>query len=425
MSRLFWRFFLAIWLTIAGAIAFLVIINSYLGVLPPKGEMRVHRMHLAVETVVQMVGQGKLDVARNFVATLPALNPSTVVSITKRDDSDTSPCVPTDEKRGTVLNPADGQCYLVLAEEPPPTFFEVYLPAVLPPLAALLTSLLSAWLLTRYLVRPVTTIREALAALAGGNFATRIGGRFRGRKDEVARLGHDFDVAAGKLEELQEGQKRLFHDVSHELRSPLSRMQLSIGLIRRNPGKIDMVLPRMDREIERLDALVEEILTLARLGASKSVATELQTIDVVDLLQAIADDAAFEARPRGVDVIYHGPDAFVAQLNGELIYRAIENVVRNALKYSPDKALVDVKATVLAADCLEIVITNAGPFVPPEDVAQIFQPFVRLHGEEASTGHGLGLAITRSAIEAHGGDVGAKSNPGGGLTVLLRIPRHR
>jgi two-component system, OmpR family, sensor kinase len=425
MSRLFWRFFLAIWLTIAGAIAFVVVINGYLGVLPPKGEMRDHRTHLAVESIVELVKAGKLEAARDFAATLPLLEPPAVVTITKRDDGMADACAPQGGMPKAVINPADGQCYLMSADETPLTIFEVYLPVVLPPLAALVTSLLSAWLLTRYLVRPVTTIREALAALAAGNFATRIGAAFRGRKDEVGRLGQDFDVAAAKLQDLQESQKRLFHDVSHELRSPLSRMQLAIGLIRRNPGKLDTVLPRMDREIERLDALVEEILTLARLGAAKSTTTELQAIDVVDLLQAIADDAAFEALPRGITVSYRGPDSFVSRLNGELIYRAIENVVRNALKYSPENAAVDVTAGIGAADCLDIVIANSGPFVPAEDVGLIFQPFVRLHGEETSTGHGLGLAITRSAIEAHGGEVSAKSNPGGGLTVSLRIPRHR
>lgn len=425
MSRLFWRFFLAIWMTIAGAIAFLVIINSYLGVLPPKGEMRAHRMHLAIETIVHLVKSGKLDVAQDFAATLPSMQPPTVVTITKRDGAETAPCQEKRDMTAAVANPADGHCYLISANEAPPTFYEIYLPTVLPPFAALLTSVLSAWLLTRYLVRPVATIREALAALAAGNFATRIGTAFRGRKDEVARLGQDFDVAAGKLEELQEGQKRLFHDVSHELRSPLSRMQLSIGLIRRNPEKFDAFLPRMEREIERLDALVEEILTLARLGASQSTTTELQAIDVVDLLQAITDDAQFEAVPRGITVSYRGPDSFVARLNGELIYRAIENVVRNALKYSPDNAAVHATASVGDNGSLDIVIRNSGAFVSPNDVALIFQPFVRLHGEEASTGHGLGLAITRSAIEAHGGEVSAASNPEGGLTVSLRIPRQR
>jgi two-component system OmpR family sensor kinase len=145
----------------------------------------------------------------------------------------------------------------------------------------------------------------------------------------------------------------------------------------------------------------------------------------MDLLQAIADDAQFEAQPRGIDVSYQAPDAFVSRLNGELIYRAIENVVRNALKYSPDNASVEVTAGLAAGDCLEIRIANTGPHVPPEDAERIFQPFTRLQGEGPSTGHGLGLAITRSAIEAHGGEVHARSNPGGGLTVLLRIPRHR
>jgi hypothetical protein len=423
MGRLFWRFFLAIWITIAGAVAVLILLNSSLGVWPPKAPARAQRMEIALGIVAHAISAGRLDVARNYAATLSGMSPPTVVTIAPRLAEAGSPCAGRGEAEMLAEDASDGRCYRVSVAEAPLTFWETYLPHVLPPIAALLASLPSAWLVTRYLVRPVTTVREALAALAGGDFATRIGGRLHGRKDEIARLGHDFDVTAGKLQQLQEAQKRLFHDVSHELRSPLSRLQLAMGLVRRNPQKLDVVLPRMGREIERLDALVEEILTLARLGTSRSWTAELQAIDVVDLLQAIADDAQFEGAARGIRVTYAGPEAFVSRLNGELIYRAIENVVRNALKYSTDNTPVEVFARPAGEDGLAITIANTGPHVAPQDIARLFEPFVRLHGEGTPLGHGLGLAITRSALEAHGGSVTAESRPEGGLVVSMLIPQ--
>jgi two-component system, OmpR family, sensor kinase len=423
MGRLFWQFFLTIWLTIIGAIVVIVVTNSFLKILPPKGEMRDFRERFALETTSDLIRKGKVSAAGDYLASIASPPHPTQLSYKLLPDRlNEEACIGRTEMTAFAFDRQHSQCYLieVLAEQI--TFLEAYAPPFLPPLAALLTSSISAFFLARYLVKPVMTLRAGLSALAGGNFGVRIG-RVRGRwMDEVTALSHDFDVTAGKLEELQEAGRRLFHDVSHELRSPLSRMQAAFGLLKQNPAKLDAVMPRMEREIERLDGLVEEILTLARLGSSKSLVIERQMVDVVDLIGAIIDDAAFEAEPRGIGIVYSGVEGFVAEINGELIYRAIENVMRNAVKYSDEGSTIAVSARRSQESGLSIEISNVGAFVAPEDVERIFEPFTRLLENDAAVGHGLGLAITRRAVESHGGHVLARSRDGGGLTVVLYLP---
>jgi hypothetical protein len=423
MGRLFWQFFLTIWLTIIGAIVVIVVTNSFLKILPPRGEMRDFRERFALETTSDLIRKGNVSAARDYLGSIASPPHPTLLSFVLAPDRlSEEACVGRTQTTAFAFDGQRKQCYFieVLAERV--TFFETYAPPFLPPAAALLASSVSAFFLARYLVKPVMTLRSGLSALAGGNFAVRIG-KVRGWwTDEVSALSHDFDVTAEKLEELQESGRRLFHDVSHELRSPLSRMQAAFGLLKQNPAKLDAVMPRMEREIERLDGLVEEILTLARLGSPKSRVIERQMVDVIDLIAAIIDDAAFEAESRGIRIAYSGVESFVSEVNGELIYRAIENIMRNAVKYSNAGSTISVAASHRQENGLTVEIVNVGVFVPPEDVERIFEPFTRLLENEAAVGHGLGLAITRRAIESHGGHVSARSNEGGGLTVVLELP---
>lgn len=424
MGRIFWQFFAAIWLTMIGAIAFIVIANSYLKVLPPKGPMLETQRRQAFETVSLLITQGEVATAEAYVRALAQLREPTMAKIVPAPErTDPSACWSEDRSIRLIFDAKDRLCYRVEVAEPPLSLLETYTPTVLPPLAVFLTSVISTFLLTRYLARPVIALRSGLSALAGGNFAVRIGFRQGWWNDGITKLGHDFDVTAGKLEALQESQKQLFHDVSHELRSPLSRMQAALGLIKRSPAKLDAILPRMDREIERLDGLVEQILTLARLRTPETSVIERQTVDIIDLVAGIVDDAAFEAQARDIRIDFEGEESFVTDVNGELIYRAVENVMRNAVKYSADGSAIFVRAKSRASGVLDIVIRNSGPFVPPENVDQLFDPFTRLNESGTVSGHGLGLAITRRAVEAHGGRVWAESNPGGGLTVVLQLPR--
>jgi two-component system OmpR family sensor kinase len=293
---------------------------------------------------------------------------------------------------------------------------------MVPWFAILVASTLSAAALARYLIWPVVHLRDGLSALANGHFDVRIGHNMACRRDEVTALAHDFDATAARLQELQDAQQRLFHDVSHELRSPLSRLQAAVGVLRQSPAKLNAMLDRMDREVERLDTLVGEVLTLARLTAGARLPLTTQTLNIIDLLNEILSDAAFEAQARQVRITTSVDGIFLAEVDGELIYRALENVVRNAVKYTDECSQVSVHCEA-TADLLKILVADQGPGVRGDELERIFQPFSRGQDAVPKGGYGLGLAIARQAIERHGGRVYASQRDVGGLVVILELPR--
>jgi signal transduction histidine kinase len=249
----------------------------------------------------------------------------------------------------------------------------------------------------------------------------------RGR-DELTTLGGDFDRMASRLQGVIDAQRRLLHDVSHELRSPLARLQAAVELIRQQPERAAEFVGRIERDSQRIDALVGEILTLSRLDAGQGLGPR-EAVDLGELLPAIVDDARFEAG--GSDA---PPPAFELDLpepapvvygNPELLQRACENVVRNAVRHGRPAASQAPGTIRIAARseaggvCIEIA--DDGPGVPPAELSRLFDPFFR-GGRGGAPGHGLGLAITRRVIEAHGGTVGAANRPQGGLLVTIRLP---
>jgi signal transduction histidine kinase len=289
-------------------------------------------------------------------------------------------------------------------------------PLVSAGIAILITGLTLAW----YLSRPLQHLRWALREIAEGRLDTRVQPLMGSRSDEIVDLAQDFDRMAVQLQRLTESRKVLLHDISHELRSPLTRIQAAIGLLRQDPAQNDAMIGRIERESERLDALIEELLTLHRMEAGE-VARE--RVDVVELLCAIAEDADFEARASSRSVTIEVPSEFVASVNGDLVYRAFENVIRNAVKFSPENAVVEVVCR-LTNDgrVLETTVLDRGPGVPEEMLEAIFQPFTRVEGSASVQGVGLGLAIARRAMEMHGGSVSAAQRSGGGLEVTLSLP---
>lgn len=290
-------------------------------------------------------------------------------------------------------------------------------PLAIGALAALVTGLVLAW----YLSRPLRHLRWALHRMAEGRFDTRVEPLMAGRRDEIADLAHDIDGMAAQLEQLIASGRELLHDISHELRSPLSRMQAAIGLLKQDPSQASTMIDRIEREGQRLDTLIERMLTLHRLTAGASLARD--RVDVIELLHAIAEDADFEAQALQRSVRIDAPGEFVAEVNGELVYSAYENVVRNALKYGPPGSVVEID-THVSGDGSRLVtrVLDRGPGVPPEKLEAIFAPFVRVEGSESHRGVGLGLAIARRAMAVHGGDIRAALRDGGGLMVTLRLP---
>lgn len=294
-------------------------------------------------------------------------------------------------------------------------------PLLLPILAGALISLIFGALLARHITRPIHLLSRAFHDAAEGHLETRISPAMGHRSDEIAALGKDFDRMAAQLQQLIGAQQRLLHDVSHELRSPLARLQAAIGLARQNPLRGEAMLERIERETERLDTLVGELLTLARLESGAALSRE--RVDLVDLLAAIADDAKFEAQANGREVCFTAEGHFIAEVGAELIYRAFENVIRNAVKYTAPGSTVRIDAGISAdGQNFEVRVADRGPEVPPEELERIFGAFYRGSGAPQTPGFGLGLAIARRAIESHGGAITAAAREGGGLEFRIRLP---
>lgn len=291
--------------------------------------------------------------------------------------------------------------------------------------ATVLFSGMICWLLARSVTRPVDALRRAGRSLGEGNLEARIDRRTAARGDELGQLSRDFNAMAGRIERLLSSQRQLLRDVSHELRSPLARLRVSLALLENgSETERHRSLPRMEQEIERLDRLIGEILDYARMAEGQAPAFE--PVDLVELIDDIAESAGLEGRPREIGVEVNAPDELTLEASPELLYRAIENVMRNALRHSPDGSIIELVLRHPAqTGRIEITVSDHGPGVAGDQLERIFEPFVRISAErsEAGSGGGIGLAIARAAIERHGGTIQASNRRGGGLMVTIRLPR--
>jgi len=313
----------------------------------------------------------------------------------------------------------------IVASIPEQGRFNVPAPMVI---AGVLGGLVFSGVLAWYLTRPIRQLQEGFERLSTGDLKWRLGDKTGRRSDEIADLARDFDVMAVRLQQLIEARDRLLNDVSHELRSPLARMQLAVGLARQKPDRIDGSLDRIEKETIRLDELLGELLTLSR---AESGAGQNQTwLDIVHLLGRVVSDARFEADATGIKVQTnlaikrngHGEVPLVVG-NAELLRRAFENIVRNALRHSREGQLVQVSAEADAShDILCITISDQGPGIPAEQLENMFEPFIRGEPGLNGVGFGLGLSIARRAIKAHGGEISIRNRDGDGLDVLITLP---
>jgi two-component system OmpR family sensor kinase len=207
--------------------------------------------------------------------------------------------------------------------------------------------------------------------------------------------------------------------VSHELRSPLARLQAAIGLVRQSPAKLEASLDRIEREVTRLDELVGEVLTLARLESGATGAAD-ENVDFAELVADVAEDARFEAEAANRKLSLESVDKAALRGSAELLHRAVENVVRNAVKYTAEGTTVELSLYMDGSQSV-LVVSDRGPGIPPAEIERAFEPFYRA-GNDTTKGFGLGLAIAQRAIATHGGSVRAENRAGGGLRVEIRIP---
>jgi len=313
----------------------------------------------------------------------------------------------------------------------PRLFGELELPGV--PLAILAIALAASagvcYFLARYLAAPVDRLRLAIRQMAAGDLDVRVPAALRGRHDDLGLLAADLDVMAQRLRQLLETKQQLLRDVSHELRSPLTRLQLALSLARREHSGADRSLARIACEADRLEQLIARTLKLVRLERPADALIERRSIDIGELLHNIASDVAIEADARNCLVNVQAPEPLLVCGDPELLRSAFENVIRNAVRFSPAGAAVVVSARHIAqpntGDSIEIAVHDSGPGVPEEHLRLIFEPFYRVDAareHHGTAGEGLGLAIAASALSAHGGAVSAHNMPGGGLVVVVTLP---
>jgi len=432
MGRLFWKSFVAFWLALifAGVAVGTAVWLHRQSSLDEAAERLAPRISFWLDTTESVLADGSPDAARRLLRrwdNRPDSSPVLIMDSEGREllgrplpPAHELLALPDSARRDVTL--ADGRRFEILINpnRMRPSRHDREPPSPLPPLfAGLIASLAFSALLAWYVAKPIRHLRRAFDAAARGQLDTRVTPSMGGRRDEIADLGQDFDRMAAQLQAQINAQQRLLHDVSHELRSPLARMQAAIGLGRQNADRREETFDRLEREAARLDTLVGELLTLSRLEAGSNGHAE--HIELIEMIAAISDDARFEAQANGRDVRFDGEGEAWSWVLGTPIQRAYENVIRNAVKFTAEGSTVEV-STRRDNGTLIVEVSDRGPGVAAEDLPHIFEPFHRGNGETSTPGFGLGLAIAQRALAAHNGHIEANTRPGGGLIMRLTLP---
>ncbi len=276
------------------------------------------------------------------------------------------------------------------------------------------------YFLSRYLTRPLQQLSEAATGIAEGRLETRVHPSLRKRRDEIAGLARNFDRMAERLEAMVTGQRRLLAEVSHELRSPLSRLIVALSLVKQGPpDEADENLARIGLEARRLDTLIGQLLTLTRIDSGVDRGSPAR-FDLTNLAQEVASDADFEGRARNRRVVLQRSDACIMDGFEEQLRSGVENVVRNAVRHTAEGTNVEISLERSGERAL-LRVRDYGSGVPQNMLAEIFQPFRRVAGGN-SDGAGLGLAIAERAVSINRGSIRASNAPGGGLVVEIDLP---
>jgi two-component system sensor histidine kinase CpxA len=335
---------------------------------------------------------------------------------------------------GRPVQSDSGARYAIVAELPPrPEFalFHLHLVAM-----ALIGAIFCYWL-AKHLTSPVAKLRAATQELANGNLSVRVSPALGNRRDELASLANDFDEMAEKIQLLIDRQRRLLGDISHELRSPLARLNVALELARQRSGsEATSALERIQREAEILNEMIGQLLALTRLESGAAEIRKVE-VDLESLLRDVVKDADFEARARNRSVRLVATEPVRIEGVPNLIRRAIENVIRNAVHYTAEQTEVEIKLFT-GSDATSsggkpdheravIVVRDHGPGVPDEALNEIFRPFYRVDEarDREAGGVGLGLSIAERAVRLHGGSVEATNASDGGLVVTLSLPNLR
>jgi two-component system sensor histidine kinase CpxA len=281
--------------------------------------------------------------------------------------------------------------------------------------------------LAYHIAAPIHSIQSTARRVAQGDLKARVPSFVSRRFDELAALAKDFDSMVHRLDSLIQTQKKLLNSVSHELRSPLARINLSLALLRtRFSADSDDLFQRLDRDVERIDLLMGQLLTLSRLEAGFSSA-EREDVDFAQLVEEVAADGNFEAQALGKSVSLQTIGSIVLpDADSHALRSACENIIRNAVRFTPPGGDVQIVLEIdrSAPEPLSLLsVRDRGPGVPEDSLQAIFQPFYRINGNaEATGGNGLGLAIASEAIRLHGGRIRAQNLQPTGLEIIVQLP---
>lgn len=292
---------------------------------------------------------------------------------------------------------------------------------------ALFVSALICYLLTRYLTAPIFRLREAAHQLASGDLSTRAGTRIAPRNDELGDLVRDFDAMAARIEDLVSRQRQLISDVSHELRSPLARLNIALDLARERKGD-DPAFEQAEQDTAILDEMIGRLLTLAKLDLTTHEIA-MTEVDLAELVTQVARNANFESHPNGDRVKLIVENNCLIHGNPELLHSAVENVVRNAIHYTDAGTQVELRlgrSTAPGQSFARVEIRDHGPGLPDSELTSIFRPFYRVAAsrDRQSGGAGLGLAIADRVIRTHGGTIRAANAAPHGLLMEILLPEH-
>ena len=439
--RLYWKLFLALWLSIMGFTVLMGWINEAV-VHRSLGEITEARLSSQANQLERFLSLAARESGRDgMLRVLRGLPRGTRRHVFILDDNGEELGGRLDQlnrigrQGGTLLRrpleDLQGRHYTLVVAQRVPTR------ALLRPgprglglrlLVAALISALVSGLLARMLAAPLEALGRASRKLARGDLGARVGPEVGGRRDEFGWLATDFNQMAERLEEMQSANRRLLRDVSHELRSPLARLRVALGLARqRGDGALAAELDRIELETTRLQGLVDEVLALLR-EASDTQPPERSDLDLVALLGELVEVVGYESPPDGAGIRMDAPRSLHVLGNAELLRRTFENLLRNAITHTNPARGVEVEVR-SEDDGARVRVRDYGPGVPDSALQRIFEPFYRVQearerdsGRESSGGHGLGLAIARAAVRRHGGTIRAEPARGGGLVIDVFLP---
>ncbi|MBX8497702.1 MULTISPECIES: sensor histidine kinase [Pseudomonas syringae group] len=313
-----------------------------------------------------------------------------------------------------------GITYLLIFRIPHPEIEDWHRQSLMWPLSALGIALvvltLFSLFVTLSITRPLSRLRGAVHDLGQTSYQQHSLAQLANRRDEFGVLATDFNRMGARLQSLIGSQRQLLRDVSHELRSPLARLRIALALAERaEPAEREKLWPRLGRECDRLEALISEILALARLDADFG---SPEPVELGNMLQRLKNDTQLDDEPQNIRVQVQDN----LQLQGwpDMLERAVDNLLRNALRFSPPGQPIDVQA-MRVGNHVQLSVRDRGPGVAAEHLPQLGEPFYRAPGQTAP-GHGLGLAIAKRAAERHGGSLTLGNHPEGGFLATLEIP---